>query len=216
VLAPTNEENLGAGAMAVRLTDWGLIVAQRMSDVSAVPAVAAVDQADPPPEGEDIFTGELGGITFYSGIGYDVERPCSYGLLGFGDPDAEVITEPEDERLNIEPGYLPANVVQTGEVIGHRCGDVEIIETSYIYLDGNAQFTMIRRSGDPEWISIYSREWFTETEVAGLPAVILQSPAGISEESPTATVYVREEFGVLVVVGPDVDEVVRIAEGLNR
>jgi hypothetical protein len=160
------------------------------------------------PEGDPTFVGDLNGVSFYD---YRDAGECRYGPMGSG--ATQTREAPLDERLLIEPGYVPNGAKLTGTELAHVCPQFESFEAFY-QLPDQSQYWIVRKSGVPEWFSVYSREWYKESTIAGRPAVIVESP-GVSTDAG-AQVYVVEDFGLTTVYGPDREEAIRIAEGLNR
>ncbi len=219
VIAPETAEFAGLGATVIKPAPFGLIIGYGGVESDLIAAVTAIDEATiTMPEARDIFAGDLNGILFESEFS-DAEKRCkfsSYGLTG-----AEATTAPVDQRVVIEPGYLPEHATAQQSVLYSKCDDIESAEVSY-YIDEPAadpsdQYYIVRKSGAPEWTSLSSEGWYSETTVAGLPAVLLTAPAALAGEvEPGATLFIREDFGLTVVDGPDAAEVIKIAEGLNR
>lgn len=209
----------GPGPTVIRQAPFGLIVGYGASEADLIAAVSAIDPAIiQMPEAKDIFTGDVNGIYFESLFRVDPPK-CSYSLGGF--IGAEPTSAPADVRVTIEPSYLPEKATALQSVLYSKCDDIESAEVSY-YIDepaaeSNDQYYIVRKSGVPEWTSLSSAGWYTETTLAGLPAVLLAPPAVIAGEvAPGATLFIREAFGLTVIDGPDAAEVIKIAEGLNR
>ena len=173
-------------------------------------ALASVDPDASVPAG-DVFTGEMSGIRFYTPYAYDARKPCTYGPYGLWDGDG--IIRPRDVRMLIEPSYLPEfyELVRTE---ARLCEDMEAMEALYQFPLSDNQYWIVRKT-EPSWYSMYARDWFTETEIAGRAAILIQSPEGLLPDR-RPTLLVREDFGVTVIQGPDPDELIGIAEGLNR
>jgi hypothetical protein len=219
VIAPEATEFAGLGATVIRQAPFGLIVGYGASEADLIAAVSAIDPATiQMPEAKDIFTGDVNGIHFESEFS-DADKRCKFSSFGF--VGTEPTTAPADQRVIIEPSYLPEHATAHQSVLYSRCDDIESAEVSYYIdepaADPNDQYYIVRKSGVPEWTSLSSAGWYSETTVAGLPAVLLAPPAAIAGEvAPGATLFIREDFGLTVVDGPDQAEVIQIAGGLNR
>ena len=216
VLAPTPGVNIGIGLMAVRSAPFGLIVAfgGNAPTEEVLAAVAAIDANNITiPPGKDIFSGEINGITFRPGIGYDAFEPCTYGAYGL--ISGEGISALADSRLEIEPGYLPPGATPSRVAQYQSCGDIETSEASYHFATSSMGYGIQRKSGAPEWFALYSEDWYTATTVDGLDAVLFGAPSGFDVDF-AAMLFVRETFGLTAITGPDAAELVKITEGLNR
>jgi hypothetical protein len=214
VVAQTPSGQGGIGPMLIVPTPFGLLVVfgDDTTEDETIKIAEAIDlNAVQIPEADPIFVGVLNGLNFYDGTG-DVPE-CKYGQYGLlggshGRP------YPMDGRLAANPSYLPAGTEQlrTDVII---CDNMESVETTYqLGRDPESQYWIVRTSGEAEWFSVYSRGWFSESSVAGLPAVVIASPGLRTDAGPQ--LHVREAFGLTTIYGPDRDELIRIAEGLNR
>jgi hypothetical protein len=207
----------GSGATAVRIAPFGLVVAHGGSEEDVVSAVVSVDTTGVHiPLGQDIFTGDINGIHFESEFSPAAGAECTYAWDGFVGGEPEIALS--DTRVAIEPSYLPLSATPQTTVAYMRCDDVEFAEIGYYFPGGvypNDQYWIGRKSGKPEWFSGFAEDWYTQTSVAGLPAVLVSAPPGIESDSG-AGLYVREAFGMTAIHGPDPAELVKIAEGLNR
>lgn len=214
VLAPTPGVNIGIGLMAVRSAPFGLIVAfgGNAPTEEVLAAVAAIDANSVTiPPSKDIFSGEISGITFRLGIGYDAFEPYTYGAHGL--IGGEITPTLRDARVAIEPGYLPPGAQTLRATQYQRCGDIDAAEASYY--SSSTSYGIERKSGAPEWFALYSEDWYTPTTVAGLDAVLFGAPLGIDSDF-AAMLFVREAFGLTAITGPDAAELIKIAENLNR
>jgi hypothetical protein len=213
VVAPPREDFPMGGATAVRIAPFGLVVSYGRPEEEAVSAVASIDvDGLDIPLGKDIFTGDINGIHFESEFS-DRSKECTYSAYGFS---GEPTTAPSDPRIVIEPGYLPANAIAHQTVLYRHCDDVESADVTY-YISGSTpdnQYWIVRLS-KADWGSVYAEDWYTETTVAELDAVLRSAPPGI-ETDAGAALFVREAFGLTAITGPDAVELVKIAEKLNR
>jgi hypothetical protein len=213
VLAPVTEPTAARGSTLIRPTSFGFVVVSggALSLEEATDLITAVDeQAIVFPEGKPLIT-ELNGITFYSTIGEPLSR-CRYSQYGIR---GEFIDAPEDPRVQILPGYLPADVdPKYSGTMYQRCDDIEAGEAHFSVPTNS--YLVTRKSGAPEWYTHGSEDWYTPMTVAGLNAVMMRLPEWMRGDDVSGTLLIREEFGITVVSGPDAAEVIKIAEGLNR
>lgn len=220
VLIRPREPNLQDGVTLIVPASAGLLVVNgyNLSADQALAMAAAIDlDSLQIPKAEPRFTGVLNGIEFNDPVHftYGVCRNGYYGLDG----GQAVTGPPKDARLNIEPSYLPPGVsAHPDPQIGPSsapdvlmCGDIESVQRGY---GTGGQYWIVRKSGLPEWYSSFSRDWYTEITVAGLPAVLVEAPAALTNEK-WSQVFIREEFGLTMVRAPDAADVLKIAEGLN-
>jgi hypothetical protein len=221
VVAPspiiTDKNTVLAGNTAVKAAPFGLVIAySNASTDAAVSALASIDGSQiSVPLGNDLFTGDIAGIHFESEFNPAANAQCFYGAYGLGGGGESIVT-PSDARVQIEPGYLPPGARPLTTVSYRKCGDQESAEITYFFSATTpGQYWIVRKSGTPEWVSIYAEDWYSSTTVAGLDAALVSPPPGITSDSG-AELFVHEAFGLTAIYGPDPAELIKIAEGLNR
>jgi hypothetical protein len=220
VVAPSPVSEPGtvlAGNTAFKAAPFGLVVANSgASTDAAVAALASIDASQiSMPLGKDLFTGDIAGIHFESEFNPAASAQCFYGAYGLGG-GSEAIVTPSDARVQIEPGYLPPGARPLTTVSYRKCGEQESAEITYFFsATTQGQYWIVRKSGTPDWVSIYAEDWYSPTTVAGLKAVLVSPPPGIISDSG-AELFVHEAFGMTAIYGPDPAELIKIGEGLNR
>jgi hypothetical protein len=79
-----------------------------------------------------------------------------------------------------------------------------------------ANVYIVRIEGEAAWDSPYSEDWYATATIGGQPAVIRRPPAWAGTEDGIEIV-VREDFGLsMLAANLPVDELIKIAENLNR
>jgi hypothetical protein len=216
--APSQDDKSGVVAWntAVQVAPFGLVVSYAPeSQDAAVSALKSIDVSQiSVPIGKDIFDGDINGIEFTSVFNPEASRPCFYGSYGPSGTDG--IATPSDSRLLIEPAYLPEGGHVQSALRYLKCEDQESAEVTYIVSGSGDQYWIVRKTGTREWVANFAADWYSPTTVAELSAVLVTPPSGLDIGPYSSELFVREEFGLTAIYGPDSHELVQIAQGLNR
>jgi hypothetical protein len=179
-------------------------------------AIAVAEALNPDgitfPQVKDIFSGTLNGVRFYNDLDQAAlaKEDCPFDPYTL--PTGVQSTPFADSRLQIVPSYLPAGAT-VGQITTKDCGSKDVTYANINYTGG---FLITRFSGEPAWYSMASDDWYTAMTVAGRPAVLIAEPDW-SGVNTFKTLIVVEEFGATVLqASTSVDELVHVAEGLNR
>ncbi|HXG42228.1 MAG TPA: hypothetical protein VNL95_05830 [Dehalococcoidia bacterium] len=164
------------------------------------------------------FVGELGGIRFVAeGEALDIGK-CPAPAQE-ADPGVAIGTP-----LEIRPSYLPGPPHQVVQLPTFVCAyDRSIVlQSGREYYFDQGDVTIIRGL-NAALHAMAPREYMEATAIDGRPAVLVRSPdvvdpaTGKSYRFLPQQVLVREAFGITIVRGNlSIDQLIKIAEGLNR
>jgi hypothetical protein len=183
------------------------------------PPLAELDRLRQEEASKPKFEGVLNGIRIYAPDAPPEDQPES-PCIGAKPEEVEYpdMSAVAGTPLEIVPAYLPAGAEEQpptfGPVVVCR-GIVAWVERAW-WIPGKGDFNIRRRQGEHAAAIAVPAERLSAATIGGKPAV-LKKP--LVEGYDSAAVYVAEDFGMTVVsgaaLGLSMDEMVKIAEGLN-
>lgn len=161
-----------------------------------------------------LFSGTMAGLTFITPDQADTTIPCDGTISEVTGEQAKALVR--GTELDIIPSYLPPFAgLYPARATAFVCADRVI---GYGVDFGSVIISRGRLKGAHSFAPL---DRMRETTIKGRPAVLidgvsyLDPVSGREVRTPHAAVYINEEFGVTKIVGTYLDELIKVAEGLN-